>query len=239
MIYTKENTRKIIWLTLFSIGFGLMECVLVLYGRGIYFTDGFNFPIPMLDDIHFTSELFRELSTMIMLVSIAILSGKTNYEKFGWFLFCFGIWDIFYYIFLKAFINWPESLLTWDILFLIPTVWTGPVLAPVLSSIIMITIGLILAYYNQKSIVFINKKEWLFLSSGGFITFISYTWDYMKFLLNHFSILELIKKPKPLKVYDNYVPEKYLWWQFCLGTILILYSIYLIIKRNSKITKSE
>jgi hypothetical protein len=49
-------------------------------------------------------------------------------------MFVFGIWDLFYYVWLKVCLGWPSSLLTWDVLFLIPVPWVGPVLAPVPSS---------------------------------------------------------------------------------------------------------
>jgi len=39
----------------------------------------------------------------------------------------FGVWDLVYYAGLKALLDWPESWGTWDVLFLIPGIWTGPV----------------------------------------------------------------------------------------------------------------
>ena len=53
-------------------------------------------------------------------------------EEFAGFVVVFGVWDIFYYVFLRVLVTWPASLLDWDILFLIPLPWVGPVLAPVL-----------------------------------------------------------------------------------------------------------
>ncbi|HNT42130.1 MAG TPA: hypothetical protein PKN78_07855, partial [Tenuifilaceae bacterium] len=54
------------------------------------------------------------------------------------------VWDIFYYVFLKLLIGWPTSMLTWDLLFLIPVTWTGPVVAPVAISLMMITLALVI-----------------------------------------------------------------------------------------------
>ena len=53
-------------------------------------------------------EYGREFSTIVMLVVIGYLSGKTRIERFFYFIFCFGIWDIFYYVWLKVFLNWPR-----------------------------------------------------------------------------------------------------------------------------------
>ena len=57
------------------------------------------------------------------------------------FMISFGVWDIFYYVFLRLLIGWPESLMTWDLLFLLPVPWVGPVIAPVLVSLSMIVAG--------------------------------------------------------------------------------------------------
>jgi hypothetical protein len=54
----------------------------------------------------------------------------------------FGTWDLAYYAGLKLFLDWPASLLTPDILFLIPKVWVGPVLAPMLVAATWVAAGL-------------------------------------------------------------------------------------------------
>ena len=45
------------------------------------------------------------------------------------------LWRVgyFYYLFLIPLTGWPKSLLDWDILFLLPVPWWGPVIAPVPS----------------------------------------------------------------------------------------------------------
>ena len=60
------------------------------------------------------------------------------------FLISFAVWDVFYYVWLKVILNWPASLFDWDILFLIPTLWAGPTLAPLLTSALMCVIAAIL-----------------------------------------------------------------------------------------------
>ena len=86
-------------------------------------------------------ELGRELATLVMLMSIALVVGKKRWERYGWFLFLFGVWDIWYYIWLKLTVDWPSSLFDWDILFLIPVPWISPVIAPVLIAFSMAVIG--------------------------------------------------------------------------------------------------
>jgi hypothetical protein len=89
-------------------------------------------------------EIGREAATIIMLALIASLAGRSRQKKIGYFFLSFGIWDIFYYIWLYIFIHWPKSLFEWDILFLIPLPWWGPVITPILISILLIVIGYLL-----------------------------------------------------------------------------------------------
>jgi membrane protein implicated in regulation of membrane protease activity len=63
----------------------------------------------------------------------------------------FAIWDIFYYIFLWLLIGWPESFFTWDILFLLPVTWVGPVLAPVINSLTMIVLAGLILLADRKT----------------------------------------------------------------------------------------
>jgi hypothetical protein len=50
----------------------------------------------------------------------------------------FAFWDIFYYACLWLVIRWPPSLLTDDVLFLVPTPWIAPVWFPILVSLLAI-----------------------------------------------------------------------------------------------------
>ncbi len=100
--------------------------------------------INLQPDIYTFIEIGREAATIVMLVFIALLAGSNRQKKIGYFFIAFGIWDIFYYIWLYLFIQWPKSLLEWDILFLIPFPWWGPVIAPILISILLISIGYLL-----------------------------------------------------------------------------------------------
>ena len=62
-------------------------------------------------------EIAREAATVIMLGAIAWLAGHNLRARFGYFLIAFGVWDIFYYVFLAPLSGWPRSLLDWDVLF--------------------------------------------------------------------------------------------------------------------------
>ncbi|AFH47990.1 Hypothetical protein IALB_0278 [Ignavibacterium album JCM 16511] len=138
-----ELSRKILVVFLFSMVMAYLESAVVVYLRELYYPSGFTFPLKIIPDKILIIELGRELATIIMLVTIALIAGKIFVEKVAYFLFAFGVWDIFYYIWLKVFINWPASLLTDDLLFLIPVPWISPVLAPVLVSVIFISFSIL------------------------------------------------------------------------------------------------
>ena len=141
--------RKIFWILVFSIAMALVEAAVVAYLRALYYPEGFAFPLKLITAGHLIVELGRETATIFMLVSVAALIGKRFWEKFAYFIICFGLWDIFYYLWLKLVLGWPSSLLDWDILFLIPLPWIGPVIAPVSIAIMMILAGLlIIALYK-------------------------------------------------------------------------------------------
>lgn len=107
-----------------------LESAVVVYLRAIYYPDGNLFPMKLIEGRIAVTELWREAATMVMLITVAVIVSKRAIERFAWFIYAFAIWDIFYYVFLYFLLGWPQSLLTWDILFLIPVTWTGPVLAP-------------------------------------------------------------------------------------------------------------
>ena len=141
----KEILKKIILITLFSIAFGNVEAMVVVYMRRF---------LPLYDDtvigtvdslvILFKNhnvyyiEQIREMFTMVMLCSLSYLCGKNLLERFAAFCLSFAVWDIFYYVFLNLLIGWPDNLFDMDILFLVPTPWIAPVILPVGISMMMI-----------------------------------------------------------------------------------------------------
>jgi hypothetical protein len=119
-------------LSVFAVSFALVECAAVIYLRRLYYPEGFSFPLkPMAPDVAGV-EIFREAATIIMLGAVAAAAGKGAVQKFAFFMFLFGTWDVFYYAWLWIFTGWPGSFFTPDLLFLVPAAWWGPVLAPLI-----------------------------------------------------------------------------------------------------------
>jgi hypothetical protein len=107
-------------------------------------------------------ELWREASTMVMLATLGMLAGRTWRRRAGYAALAFGIWDIFYYVFLRLISGWPKTLLDWDILFLLPLPWWGPVLAPVSIALVMILWGTLATQSGDGA----TDARWSFLTGA-------------------------------------------------------------------------
>jgi len=226
-----------------------METAVVVYLRKIYYPNGFQFPLVPIDKSIVLTEIIREAATLVMLVGAGIFTGRNRSEKFGFFLFSFAIWDIFYYVFLKVLLDWPASLLTWDVLFLIPVTWVGPVMGPVINSVTMILFALTLSWFVDKKVsVRINFREWIFLILGSLTVIVSYTLDYSRYMIEGFGFSVLVGdftivgentnngqgQAEVIAFAAKYVPVSFDWWIFVLGEILILMGMVLIFQRERK-----
>jgi len=97
-------------------------------------------PLPMNDTLGYV-ELWREAATLVMIAMLGLLAGRTWRRRAGYAALAFGAWDVFYYVFLRIVSGWPKTVFDWDILFLLPLPWWGPVLAPVSIALVMILWG--------------------------------------------------------------------------------------------------
>lgn len=138
------RNRNVILVSLFAVAMAYLESAVVVYLRAMYGIEDLLRDINFETDIYTFIEIGREAATIVMLVIIGLIAGNTWPKKIGYFFLSFGVWDIFYYIWLYVFIQWPKSLFEWDILFLIPLPWWGPVITPVLISLLLILIGYLL-----------------------------------------------------------------------------------------------
>jgi hypothetical protein len=129
------------WVAVFSVAFAFVEASVVIYLRALYYPEGFAFPLKLIPAGYLRVEIAREAATIIMLATLGVIAGRRPWERFGFFLFAFGIWDIAFYGWLLGTVGWPGSLFDWDILFLIPLPWIGPVIAPLAISLLMTICG--------------------------------------------------------------------------------------------------
>jgi hypothetical protein len=232
----KPMTNTLMWLALFSLAMGYMESAVVVYLREIYYPDGFKFPLIPIEPRIGLIELLREAATIIMLLGIGILSAQSASLRFAFFIFCFAIWDLFYYIFLKLLIDWPESLLTWDILFLIPVPWVGPVITPCIVSVTMMILALSIVYFHEKGIsTKLAVTEWIVLSTGSLVVILAFVWDYLSFIRRANIVSKsysLVEKKYLFDEIANYVPVDFNWSLFLTGEALILAGILIYVRRK-------
>ena len=223
----KTNWSQLGWLALFSIAMGFLETAVVVYLREIYYPEGFRFPLTMMDPHLVVIELLREASTVIMLAGVGILAGRSPQQRLAFFFGTFAVWDLFYYVFLKLLLHWPESFFTWDILFLIPIPWVGPVLTPCLISLTMLLLAAVLYYRDlQRTEHRISLLEWALFFLGSQVVILSWTWDYFLHRLDSDAPKEA------LILFSNYVPSAYPWWTFAIGEGLLLFGIFHFWKRT-------
>jgi len=142
------DDRVAIWSTAavvvtFGVAMGYVEAAVVVYlrsamqtGSAVLAQDPAAFR--MFEGIEFA----RELATLVMIAAVGWLAGRTRLERLAWAAVVFGAWDIVYYLGLRQAIGWPPSLDTWDVLFLVPTPWVGPVWAPIVVSVALVGSGL-------------------------------------------------------------------------------------------------
>ena len=73
---TNSLRANLFYVAIFAMAMAFLETAVVIYLRKIYYPEGFVFPLqPIGQDIIIT-ELFRELATMLMLLSIGWIASK-------------------------------------------------------------------------------------------------------------------------------------------------------------------
>jgi hypothetical protein len=130
-------------------------------------------------------------------------------------------------LFLKLILNWPESFLTWDILFPLPMVWVGPVIAPVILSLLMIAWTFILYGLSKNKTFRINPVEWVLMISGALMSIVTFTKDYFAFAKSK-GAMQLAEKS------HEYIPGEFDWFLFSISLALILLSMIFYVYRVSR-----
>jgi hypothetical protein len=155
-------------------------------------------------------ELLRELATLLMLAAVGWLAGRTWRGRIGFALFAFGVWDIAYYLFLIPLTGWPKSLLDWDVLFLIPLPWWGPIVAPVSIALLMICFGTLATILEQGEPPIWPRKITTFLCAFGILA-----------ALFIFMSDSLAAAPSGQAAVRNVLPQTFKWTWFCAAWFLM------------------
>lgn len=204
-----EVRRQIYVVIIWAAAFALVEAAVVVYLRKIFHPEGFVFPLKGYPVPSFQGvEIAREVATMVMLIAVGWLADLRAWVRFALIMVAFGVWDIFYYVWLWVILGWPPSLFTLDVLFLIPTVWVGPVWAPVAVSIALIGCGAAIALRAGGGEGFtMLRRGWIAAILGGLIIVASFVWN----------------GPAAAR---GEMPGPFPWWLFALGLWLGLGAFY-------------
>ncbi len=176
----KTTIKRFCIVVIFSIAFGYIEAAVVVYLREIFYPDGFTFPLTIfgIDPLwrrFLLTEIGREAATIVLIFTGAWLFGRNRRQRFAYFLTIFAIWDIFYYVWLKVLIDWPASIMDWDILFLIPGTWASAVLYPVLISITMLIFAAAILYRDVRGRpIKVTRADWLVFFVAAIIVVVSF-----------------------------------------------------------------
>ncbi len=132
----REIGKRFLWVSVYAIAMAFLEAVAVAYIRGLLHITADHVSLGAWARM----EIWREVATIVMLAAVGWMAGRNRLDRWSFGLFAFGLWDIWYYVWLRVLLGWPETLLDWDTLFLIPLRWWGPVLSPVLiAALICVT----------------------------------------------------------------------------------------------------
>ena len=204
--------KSLLYLIAWGVLFGYMEAAVVVYLREIYYPDGFTFPLVLIDQNIMLTELLREGVTLFIMWTTVSLTYQRIQSRVAAFFLIFGVWDIFYYVFLKLLLNWPDTLVSWDILFLIPLPWVGPVWAPVLISVgfIISSIFILTLNHMNRYVAFDNKFILLELFAASMIIF--------SFVMTGHTVIE---QNAPI-----HFPLYLFLFGFLLGIGIFLYYVY-------------
>ncbi len=162
------SKQALIFAAAFGVAFGFVEAAVVVYLRAaVGLLPGYGGTLSNIANTSsnifqqaqvlsqlpkslLTMEVLREAATIVMLLSVVFLAAKNFKERCAIFLLTFAAWDIFYYVWLWATMRWPQSLLTQDVLFLIPVPWISQVWFPILISALCMLAVLINAKSNTN-----------------------------------------------------------------------------------------
>jgi hypothetical protein len=185
-------------LLLFGAAFGYVEAAVVVYVRGLYEPlhqrlhpdrpPDDLFPLLSVEQLEaagppylrwLATELVREGATLVMLAAVALAVAQNRREWLAAFMVVFGVWDLFFYGSLKVLLDWPESLWTWDLLFLLPLPWAGPVLAPSLVAVGMIGAGVVvLGRETAGRPLHLGWIRGAVIGTGGLLVVLAFCWDW-------------------------------------------------------------
>ncbi len=176
----RTTFSRFLIVVLFAVAFAYIESAVVVYLRAIFYPEGFTFPLKDLLKVDpaqkylVLTEVGREAATVVLMLTACILFGRNRRQRFAFFIAIFAVWDIFYYVWLKVLLDWPASIMDWDILFMIPAIWASAVLYPLIISAIMLAFAVVILHRDAvgKPIT-VNPLYWLIFVVASVVIIVS------------------------------------------------------------------
>lgn len=180
-MFSNPNRKRLSLVCGYAAAMAWVEAAVVFYLRTMVdrIEPYQEMPLPLvgaLGDV----ELVREAATLIMLLTVGWLAGTSLRTKIAYAVMAFGVWDILYYVFLRIMCGWPRTLLDWDVLFLIPLPWWGPVIAPVAIAGLMIIWGAMVVFARDEAQVRVSWTAWGSCSAGILLALYVFMRDALK-----------------------------------------------------------
>ena len=208
------QAKKLWWIGLFAIALAYVESTVVVYIRRIFDINDLLLNIPPFDPVIAPIEVGRELATLVILLAVGWAVGKSLQTRLSYTFFIFGIWDIFYYFWLRVLIGGPNSLIETDLFFLIPLPWWGPVAAPVLIACLMVVGGILAVIGEDKGYsIRLSVVDWTTLFLGVLIILYSFMEDALSVL------------PADKETLTQLRPTTFNWPIYILGLVLLGYVV--------------
>jgi hypothetical protein len=193
--------------------------------RSVHFPAAASEPLPLLTlqqlreggDVYprlLVTEIAREITPLVVLLAAGWALARRKGQLAAFFLFGFGVWDIFYYVFLKILLGWPASLGTWDVLYLISTAWVAPVWAPLTVAATLVLAGASALYRGERRSGRLAFLAWSAIAAGTALVLTSF------FLRTGEAF--------------GSVPSKFDWPIFLCGWAMGVAGIVLLLRRSSR-----
>lgn len=170
---------RVVLLAAFAAAMAFAEAAVVVYLRTLIGA-GPLFPMKDLPPLLLSVEIGREVATLVMIVSVAVLSVRGGARRMGAFLFVFSVWDVLYYAWLRIAIGWPAGVRDWDILFLIPLPWIGPVWSALLICAGMAAFAVLFLRMPEEAPFSPGLWGWISGIVGAAIVAANYILEWMK-----------------------------------------------------------
>lgn len=203
---------KIVFLILFGLAMAFVEAAVVVYLREIIGT-GPIFPMKEIPAPLLAVEVGREAASIVMLLSVSYLSFRGEARRMGAFLLLFTVWDVFYYVWLHVTIGWPAGLADWDVLFLIPLPWVGPV-----WSVLVICAGMLVF-----SVLFLQAPEDAQFTPGA--------WGWICGLSGTVAVVATYIREWAMIGYGTGVPTRFSFFPFLVGLGLLGISGWITLRK--------